>query len=212
MQHCFSRRKPCDGLLVGHPRGRIVDPPLRHLGPLRVIRHCGGVSNPSESSAGASALPPEPAAALPWRSHAREPSVSLARLAASVRARSAAHPRAQGSLRRTASPQPAPRCLPVRAHPPDHDRQGARAAEQNPALAAPGFYFRAFNGKRNFAPPADLSDWFEIKSVALHNGDNVGVVTPWTWPGIKTDIPPEIVGRILADIDKGMENGQPVLQ
>jgi hypothetical protein len=75
-------------------------------------------------------------------------------------------------------------------------------------LQPPGFYFRVFNGKRNFAPPADQSDWFEIKSITLANGDNVGVVIPWTYPAIKTDIPPEIVDRILTEIGRGLENGQ----
>jgi hypothetical protein len=80
-------------------------------------------------------------------------------------------------------------------------------------LKPPGFYFRAFNGKRNFAPPADQSDWFEIESVTLRNGvggtngDNVGVVVPWTYPVIKTDIEPETVDLILTDIDRGMEDG-----
>ena len=44
-------------------------------------------------------------------------------------------------------------------------------------MVAPGFYFRSFNGKRNFAPPADQSDWFKLESIDLRNGDNVGVVT-----------------------------------
>jgi hypothetical protein len=51
-----------------------------------------------------------------------------------------------------------------------------------PTMQPPGFYFRAFNGKRNFAPPADLSDWFRIESVVLRNGDDVGVVTAWPTP------------------------------
>jgi hypothetical protein len=75
-------------------------------------------------------------------------------------------------------------------------------------LQPPGFYFRAFNGKRNFAPPADVSDWYEIKSKTLANGDNVGVVTVWAYPAIKTDIPPEITDRILTDIGRGLDNGQ----
>ena len=48
------------------------------------------------------------------------------------------------------------------------------------------FFFRAFSGKLNFAPPIDESDWFEIKSVDLDNGfedgDAVGVVTRWSPP------------------------------
>lgn len=62
-----------------------------------------------------------------------------------------------------------------------------------PDLKDPGYYFRSFNGKRNFAPPADQSDWFQFVSVILNNagteffddeGDNVGVVTPWYYPQV----------------------------
>jgi hypothetical protein len=77
-----------------------------------------------------------------------------------------------------------------------------------PDLRPPGFYFRIFNGKRNFAPPAEVSDWFEIKSVDLRNGDNVGVVTTWAYPAIKTGITPEAADRILTEIGRGLENGQ----
>jgi hypothetical protein len=65
-----------------------------------------------------------------------------------------------------------------------------------------------FNGKRNFAPPAEVSDWFEIKSVDLRNGDNVGVVTTWSYPATKTGIAPEAADRILTEIGRGLENGQ----
>jgi hypothetical protein len=44
----------------------------------------------------------------------------------------------------------------------------------------PRKYFKEFNGKRNFAPSADDSDWFELVSVMLDNGgmfgDDIGVV------------------------------------
>jgi len=36
-----------------------------------------------------------------------------------------------------------------------------------PDMLPPGFYFRGFNGKRSFAPPADQSDWFKIESIML---------------------------------------------
>jgi hypothetical protein len=48
-----------------------------------------------------------------------------------------------------------------------------------PDMLPAGFYFRAFNGKRNFAPPAAESDWFKLESLMLANGDDVGVVTMW---------------------------------
>jgi hypothetical protein len=47
------------------------------------------------------------------------------------------------------------------------------------------FYFRSFNGKLNFSPPIDRSQWFERCSVDLCNGpngsvgDNVVVVSKW---------------------------------
>jgi hypothetical protein len=77
-----------------------------------------------------------------------------------------------------------------------------------PGMLPPGYYFRAFNGKRNFAPPANQSDWFKIESLVLANGDNVGVVTAWRYPASQAAIPPEAIERILADIDRGMPNGQ----
>ena len=77
-----------------------------------------------------------------------------------------------------------------------------------PDMQPAGFYFRAFNGKRNFAPPADLSDWYRLESMDLRNGDNVGVVTTWIHPGVKTNITPETTERILAEIDRGMEKGR----
>jgi hypothetical protein len=71
-----------------------------------------------------------------------------------------------------------------------------------------GHYFRSYNGKRSFAPPADQSDWFKIESIELANGDNVGVVTPWVYPASQVPITPEVVERIIADIGRGMPNGQ----
>jgi hypothetical protein len=42
-------------------------------------------------------------------------------------------------------------------------------------------YFRADRGKANMAPP-EAATWAQIISVILPNTDNVGVVTPWTYP------------------------------
>ena len=77
-----------------------------------------------------------------------------------------------------------------------------------PDMRPPGHYVRSFNGKRSFAPPADQSDWFEIKSLVLANGDNVGVVTKWRYPASQETIVPEVVERIIAEIDCGMPNRQ----
>jgi hypothetical protein len=42
---------------------------------------------------------------------------------------------------------------------------------------------RAGEGKANMSPPPERADWFKLESVDLGNGDNVGVVTVWKWPG-----------------------------
>jgi hypothetical protein len=76
-----------------------------------------------------------------------------------------------------------------------------------PDMAPAGFYFRAFNGKRNFAPPAEQSDWFKLESIALANGDNVGVATAWQYPGTSA-LMPDTIARIFAEIDQGMASGQ----
>lgn len=49
-------------------------------------------------------------------------------------------------------------------------------------------YFRIDNGKANLAPPSDVATWCRLASVSLPNGDNVGVVTPWTWPDPFADV------------------------
>ena len=54
------------------------------------------------------------------------------------------------------------------------------------------WHFRTDNGKANLSPPSRGADWFKFQSVDLGNvavdpdypqGDNVGVVTSWQWPG-----------------------------
>jgi hypothetical protein len=71
-----------------------------------------------------------------------------------------------------------------------------------------GFYFRSFNGKRNFAPPAAESDWFKLESILLANGDDVGVVTMWTYPADRSQIAPDVLALIFGDIDRRMPDGQ----
>jgi DNA polymerase len=75
-------------------------------------------------------------------------------------------------------------------------------------LVPPGFYFRSFNGKRNFAPPADQSNWYLLTNVTLANGDAVGVATPWQYPATWAELSNELANRILDDIDTGLPNGQ----
>lgn len=57
-------------------------------------------------------------------------------------------------------------------------------------------YFRTYDDKNNRAPPSDASDWYTMASVTLGNGenddgDNMGVVIPWSPPdafeGISVD-------------------------
>jgi hypothetical protein len=81
-------------------------------------------------------------------------------------------------------------------------------AVQPDMLPAPDFYFRAFNGKRNFAPPADQPEWFVLDSVTLARGDDVGVVASWQYPATWSDLAPDLVDLIIGEIDKGLPNGQ----
>ena len=48
--------------------------------------------------------------------------------------------------------------------------EGEKTGVQNHRL-----YFRTYNDKANLAPPADKSDWFELKSVDLGNGPGMEV-------------------------------------
>jgi hypothetical protein len=77
-----------------------------------------------------------------------------------------------------------------------------------PDLLSPGHYFRAFNGKLSFAPPADQSDWFEIKNITLLNGDDVGVATTWRYPASQAAIDPEVAECIIREIGEGTFDGQ----
>lgn len=61
-------------------------------------------------------------------------------------------------------------------------------------------YFRTYSDKANMAPPADHSDWFKLESVALGNGDEVGVVVPWSWPDPFESITQQDVLRVQAAV------------
>jgi hypothetical protein len=87
-------------------------------------------------------------------------------------------------------------------------KEHEQLADIAPDMLPPGFYFRAFSGKRSFAPPADQSDWFKRESITLANGDNVGVATLWQYPATETTLEPEVVQNILDAIDKGLPEGQ----
>jgi RecA-family ATPase len=48
------------------------------------------------------------------------------------------------------------------------------------------FYLRVNRGKANYLPPAVKASWFKFENVTLLNGDNVGVLGPWQYPGQET--------------------------
>jgi hypothetical protein len=81
-----------------------------------------------------------------------------------------------------------------------------------PDISEPGYYFRAFNGKRNFAEPTDQSDWFKFISIKLRNytsefeddGDNIGVITLWQYPRVELPLINEAARTVaLAAIKAG---------
>jgi RecA-family ATPase len=45
------------------------------------------------------------------------------------------------------------------------------------------FYFRVDRGKANYLPPATKATWRKFENVELLNGDQVGVVAVWEFPG-----------------------------
>lgn len=45
------------------------------------------------------------------------------------------------------------------------------------------FFIRIDRGKANYLPPAAKAAWFQLKSVGLLNGEQVGAIAPWTFPG-----------------------------
>jgi hypothetical protein len=71
----------------------------------------------------------------------------------------------------------------------------------------PGYFFRSFSGKRNFAPPLDESDWFRFVSVELNNsplfGDDVGVVEHWQLPSVQqADLRPHTIASIMEKVGR----------
>jgi hypothetical protein len=91
--------------------------------------------------------------------------------------------------------------------------------DQNISFETPrGFFFRCFNGKRNFAPPVENSDWYMFVSVCLKNapfdlngtgeigGDSMGVATPWEYPEMEQ---PDVTGEKLLRIIELMKAGGP---
>ena len=99
-------------------------------------------------------------------------------------------------------------CRSVRVMETMSEKEHAELLAIRPDMLARGYYFRGWDGKWNFAPPAEQSDWFRLESVVLANGDNVGVVTSWTYPAALGDISPELTAVILDDIDRGTPAGR----
>ncbi len=62
-------------------------------------------------------------------------------------------------------------------------------------------YFRTYDDKNNRAPPSDASDWFQMVSVTLGNGanddgDNMGVVIPWSPPDAFENVTTDHLRRV----------------
>ncbi|WP_203309626.1 AAA family ATPase [Sphingomonas beigongshangi] len=69
-------------------------------------------------------------------------------------------------------------------------------------------YFRVYDDKNNRAPPSDKSDWFTMASVSLGNGvndegDNMGVVLPWSPPDAFEGISVDHLRQVQAAIAAG---------
>ncbi len=69
-------------------------------------------------------------------------------------------------------------------------------------------YFRTYDDKNNRAPPSDKSDWYTMASISLGNGendegDNMGVVIPWSPPDAFEGVSVEHLRRVQATIASG---------
>lgn len=69
-------------------------------------------------------------------------------------------------------------------------------------------YFRTYDDKNNRAPPSDASDWFQMLSVSLGNGgtdegDNMGVVVPWSPPDAFENITTDHLRRVQDAVGAG---------
>ena len=70
-------------------------------------------------------------------------------------------------------------------------------------------FFRVYDDKNNRAPPSDKSDWFQMFSVSLPNGpmgtdgDNMGVVVPWSPPDAFEGVTLDHLRRVQAAVGAG---------
>jgi hypothetical protein len=75
------------------------------------------------------------------------------------------------------------------------------------------WYIRIDDAKGNMSPPADKAMWLQRESVILDNGDafeqgdNVGIVSPWTPPDAFDGISVDRAAKILKEIEVGTEGG-----
>jgi RecA-family ATPase len=60
-------------------------------------------------------------------------------------------------------------------------------------------YFRVDRGKANNAPPAKFATWRRFVNVDLPNGDEVGVLTPWAFPGADAASPAKTEAELKAE-------------
>lgn len=70
-------------------------------------------------------------------------------------------------------------------------------------------YFRVYDDKNNRAPPSDKSDWYQMFSVILGNGenddgDNMGVVVPWSPPDAFDGVTVDHLRRVQAVVASGI--------
>lgn len=69
-------------------------------------------------------------------------------------------------------------------------------------------YFRTYDDKNNRAPPADRSEWFQLESVSLGNGENggdsLGVVAPWSPPDAFDGVSPSHLRAVQDLLDTGI--------
>jgi hypothetical protein len=75
-----------------------------------------------------------------------------------------------------------------------------------------GWYVRVDDAKGNMTPPAEHANWYERHSVKLNNGgafaegDNVGVLQPWTPPDAFEGLTQAAIDRILNTIVVGVDD------
>jgi len=95
-------------------------------------------------------------------------------------------------------------------------RLGFTMAHMNPAEAARfgipederKAYVRVDTAKVNIVPQARAAQWYRLVNVEIGNGDSVQAIEPWQPPALMAGLDGEAVDRVLAEIRKGMDNGE----